>query len=227
VLDSPAVVNGVVYVGDTSIGNVYAIGTQQLATTLAATAAPTAVDINTPFTINGTLNTTDGTAVAGATIQLEKNVSGTWNNVTTNVTNATGGYLFSNHESTAGTYYYRTAYDGNATYTNATSNDVSVNVQPVITPASSPAVTAQNANSLNLFVRGSDNSLWYKYWTGTTWTTAKSLGGTLAAGSSPAATSPGSGQVDISVLGTGNVLWWKTTTNSGASWSGWMSVGGI
>jgi len=40
-------------------------------------------------------------------------------------------------------------------------------------------------------------------------------------------TSPGTGQVDISVLGTGNVLWWKITTNSGATWSGWMSVGGI
>ena len=29
--------------------------------------------------------------------------------------------------------------------------------------AGAPAVTAQNANSLDLFVRGTDNALWYKY----------------------------------------------------------------
>jgi 5-hydroxyisourate hydrolase-like protein (transthyretin family) len=317
------------YAGDPFIGAATSpivtvtVGTVLIPTQLTAATNLTTVVVNVPFTINGTLNTTSGVGIANATIQLQKNVSGTWTNVAGNIntTTVTGAYRISTSEPTASTYQYRTTYAGNATYKNATSNVVSVNVTSQITPASSPAVTAQNANSLDLFVRGSDNALWYKYWTGTTWTVATSLGGnltsapaatspaagtidvfvrgtngglyekttanngtswsgwiplggqlasgtgpaadarglnsldvfvqgtdhvlyythwngstwsawtslggTLAAGSSPAATSPRSGQVDISVLGTGNVLWWKTTTNSGASWSGWMSVGGI
>jgi hypothetical protein len=90
-----------------------------------------------------------------------------------------------------------------------------------------PAADARGLNSLDVFVQGTNQVLYYTHWNGTTWSAWTSLGGVLAAGSSPAATSPGTGQVDISVLGTGNVLWWKITTNSGATWSGWMSVGGI
>ncbi|MGA8071600.1 MAG: lectin like domain-containing protein [Halobacteriota archaeon] len=90
--------------------------------------------------------------------------------------------------------------------------------------AGAPAVTAQNANSLDLFVRGTDNALWYKYWTGTTWTAWKSLGGTLT--SSPAATSPGNGTIDVFVRGSNGALYQKTTTNNGTSWSNWSSLGG-
>ena len=88
--------------------------------------------------------------------------------------------------------------------------------------AGAPAVTAQNANSLDLFVRGTDNALWYKYWTGTTWTAATSLGGVLT--SSPAATSPGNGTIDVFVRGTDNGLWEKTYNGV---WFGWTSIGGI
>jgi hypothetical protein len=81
----------------------------------------------TPFTINGTLKTADDTPIAGATITLQNPTNTTsWNNVTTNVTDANGTYEFSNNESAVGTYFYRTAYDGNATYANSTSNVVSV-----------------------------------------------------------------------------------------------------
>jgi C1A family cysteine protease len=90
--------------------------------------------------------------------------------------------------------------------------------------AGAPAVTAQNANSLDLFVRGTDNALWYKYWTGTTWTAATSLGGVLT--SSPAATSPGNGTIDVFVRGSNGALYQKTTTNGGSSWSNWSSLGG-
>jgi hypothetical protein len=83
-------------------------------------------------------------------------------------------------------------------------------------------VTAQNANSLDLFVRGTDNALWYKYWTGTTWTAATSLGGVLT--SSPAATSPGNGTIDVFVRGTDNGLWEKTYNGV---WFGWTSIGGM
>jgi outer membrane protein assembly factor BamB len=69
---SPAVANGVVYVGSED-GNVYAIGNESMSTptTLAAAAPPTA-SVNQNFTINGTLtNATLGPPIAGATITLQ------------------------------------------------------------------------------------------------------------------------------------------------------------
>jgi outer membrane protein assembly factor BamB len=138
VQSSPAVANGVVYVGSND-GNVYAIGNDSVSvrrpqpTTLNATVSTTTVYVNQNFTINGTLNTTLG-PVAGATIQCQKNVSGTWTNVTgkTNTTASNGAYRISTSEPTAGTYQYRTIYAGKATgvtlYKNATSNVVSVTV---------------------------------------------------------------------------------------------------
>jgi len=196
-------------------------------TALNATVSTATAYVNQNFTISGTLSVSGTlsagtTGIAGATITLQNSTDdATWYNVTTMATNATGNYQFSTNESAANTYYYRTTYAGNATYPNATSNTVSVTVT-VVTPASSPAVT----DSLYLFVRGSDNALWYKYWTGTTWTTATSLGGVLAAGSSPAATSPGTNAIDVFVQGTNGAVYEKTTTNNGTTWSGWTSLGG-
>jgi len=196
-------------------------------TALNATVSTATAYVDQNFTISGTLCVSDTlsagtTGIGGATITLQNSTNGaTWNNVTTTATGATGNYLFSNNESAADTYYYRTTYAGNATYANATSNVVNVNVQQIITPASSPAVT----DNLYLFVRGSDNALWYKYWTGTTWTAPTSLGGNLT--SVPAATSPGNGVINVFVQGTDSSLWYKTTTNNGASWSSWTPLSGV
>jgi C1A family cysteine protease len=90
--------------------------------------------------------------------------------------------------------------------------------------AGAPAVTAQNANSLDLFFRRNDSALWWKHWDGTTWSTSTSLGGILT--SDPAAASPGNSLTDVFVRGTDGAIWEKTTTNGGASWSGWNSLGG-
>ncbi|HYC19353.1 MAG TPA: lectin like domain-containing protein [Candidatus Bathyarchaeia archaeon] len=90
--------------------------------------------------------------------------------------------------------------------------------------AGGPAVSAQNANSLDLFMRGSDNAVWYKYWTGTTWTALTSLSGNVT--SDPAATSRADGYMDVFARGTDGALWWKTTTNNGTSWSNWNKAGG-
>jgi outer membrane protein assembly factor BamB len=124
VLSSPAVVNGVVYVGSFD-NNVYAIGNRT--TTLTAT-APSTASVNQNFTINGTLSGSTF-ALAGATLTLQRSTDNvTFTNVSMNVTNTTGGYAFSKNESAAGTYYYRAAYAGNASYNNATSNVVKVSV---------------------------------------------------------------------------------------------------
>ena len=109
--------------------NVTKVTVAPLSTTLNATVSTATAYVNQNFAINGTLNATDGTPITGATITLQNSTDGTsWSNVTTTATDANGTYQFSNNESAAGTYYYRTAYDGNSTYLNATSNTVSVNV---------------------------------------------------------------------------------------------------
>jgi hypothetical protein len=104
----------------------------------------------------------------------------------------------------------------------------SANVQAptLVSIAGAPSACAPDANSLALFVRGTDGALWYNNWDSTngwspTWT---SLGGVLT--SDPAATSPASGVIDVFVRGTDGALWQKTTSNGGASWSNWISLGG-
>ncbi len=89
-----------------------------------------------------------------------------------------------------------------------------------------PAVCAPYANSIALFVRGTDGGLWYNHWDGTngwspTWT---SLGGVLT--SDPAATSSATGHIDVIVRGSDGALWQRTTTNGGTSWSNWIGLGG-
>ncbi|MGZ8893014.1 MAG: redoxin domain-containing protein [Halobacteriota archaeon] len=89
-----------------------------------------------------------------------------------------------------------------------------------------PAVSAKDANSLDVFVQGTDHALWYKHGDGTSSGSWKSLGGVLT--SSPAvATMPGSNRIDVFARGTTGVLWQKTTTDGGTTWSNWYNLGGI
>jgi hypothetical protein len=108
---------------------------------------------NKPFALSGTLKTTDGTPIVGATIQLQKNVSGVWTNVSgkTNTTTSTGAYSISTTEPTVGTYQYQTVYAGNATYGNATSPVVSVKVV-------SKASALNDLNALKATVNGIPSS---------------------------------------------------------------------
>jgi hypothetical protein len=110
------------------------VAAQQPGIMLSAAANLASVAINEPFTINGTLIApgcgTFVTPIAGASIQLQQNVSGTWQNVTgaTNTTNATGAYGISTSEPAVGTYHYQTIFAGLPFYANATSNVVTVTV---------------------------------------------------------------------------------------------------
>jgi len=87
-----------------------------------------------------------------------------------------------------------------------------------------PAVCSQDANSLDVFVQGTDHALWYKQWDGTSWGSWKSLGGALT--SSPAAASRSAGKIDVFVRGTDGALWSRATANGGTSWSNWYKIGG-
>jgi hypothetical protein len=96
-------------------------------TTLTA-AARSPAPVGRNITITGNL-TTGSTAIKNQTITLQRSIDNkTWATVAghTNTTNATGGYTLTTKEPTAGTYYYRGYYSGNATYAAATSKGVKV-----------------------------------------------------------------------------------------------------
>ncbi len=95
--------------------------------------------------------------------------------------------------------------------------------------AGAPGVCSQDGKGLDLFIRGSDNALYWKDSAlGTIWpSTSAPLGGVLA--SAPSATSLANGKLEVFVRGTDGALWWTTTTNAvgnTATWSKWASLGG-
>jgi hypothetical protein len=86
------------------------------------------------FTIYGALTAADRAPMSGETIQLQKNVNGTWTDVggVTDTTSIGGSYSISVSEGTAGIYEYRTNYTGNITYAGNYSSSVFVTVQQPI-----------------------------------------------------------------------------------------------
>jgi hypothetical protein len=88
--------------------------------------------------------------------------------------------------------------------------------------ASSPGVASWAPNRLDVFVRGTNNACWQKYWSGG-WSGWGSLGGVLT--SAPAAVSRALGRIDIVGRGTDNAYWLKSW--NGVGWSVWGSLGGV
>ena len=131
---------------------------------------------------------------------------------------------FSTKESASNAYHYRTAYDVNDSYVGSNINIVGVNVVSKASVVGAPAVCAQAANSIDLFINGTDGALWWEHWDGQTWGTWKSLGGRLT--SDPAAVSRSAGKIDVFVRGTDGALWTRTTYDGGNSWTDWYSYGG-
>jgi hypothetical protein len=89
------------------------------------------------------------------------------------------------------------------------------------TLTSDPAVASWSSGRLDVFVRGTDNALWHK-WFQNGWSGWESLGGLLTSG--PAVAAWSAGRLDVFVRGTDNALWHKWFQNG---WSGWESLGGV
>ena len=87
---------------------------------------------------------------------------------------------------------------------------------------SGPGVCSWASGRLDVFVRGTDNALWHKWYSGG-WSGWESLGGVIT--SDPAAVSWGPNRIDVFARGTDNALWHKWW--NGAAWSGWESLGGV
>jgi hypothetical protein len=122
------------FTGDTSYQNstssavtITVINITKMGTALTI-AAPASALTKQNFTVNGTLSAS-AVGVGSANITLQRSTNNAaWTNATTTATDVNGNYQFSYNESAAGTYYYRAAYSGNATYGSVTSNTVSVNI---------------------------------------------------------------------------------------------------
>jgi glucose/arabinose dehydrogenase len=84
----------------------------------------------------------------------------------------------------------------------------------------SPAVASWSAGRLDVFVRGTDNQLWHK-WYANGWSGWEPLGGALTSG--PAAASWSAGRLDVFARGPDNQLWHKWYQGG---WSSWEPLGG-
>jgi endoglucanase len=99
-------------------------------------------------------------------------------------------------------------------------------VLPTASLASGPGVASWGPGRLDVFVRGSDNALWHRYYASAIgWSGWTSLGGQLA--SDPAAVSWGYGRLDIFAQGNDNALHHIYYDASAGGWSGWYSHGGV
>ena len=109
---------------------------------------------------------------------------------------------------------------------NAAGGDSATNVRASAlagtTVTSAPAACAQNANSLDLFAKGTDGALWYTSSQGSAWLAWESLGGSPT--SSPAATSRNPAGMTVFVRGNDNGIWYRDYV--GGSWGNWVSIGG-
>jgi peptidoglycan hydrolase-like protein with peptidoglycan-binding domain len=85
---------------------------------------------------------------------------------------------------------------------------------------SAPNASSWAANRLDVFVRGTDNACYHKWWA-PGWSGWESLGGVLT--SAPAAVSWGPNRIDVVARGTDNACYHKRWS---PGWSGWSSLGG-
>jgi hypothetical protein len=85
-------------------------------------------------------------------------------------------------------------------------------------------VASWGSGRLDVFVRGTDSAVWYRWFSGGKWSGWQSLGGRIVG--EPGAASTGAGKLDLFARGTNNALWTRNYGVTGAGWSSWASLGG-
>jgi hypothetical protein len=95
------------------------------------------------------------------------------------------------------------------------------------TLTSEPVVQQYNDGRLVVFVRGTDNGLWYKWQTTPNggWSAWHSLGGTLT--TAPVVAKHPDGRLEIFVRGTDGAVWHKWQHSQYGVWSDWHSFGSL
>jgi len=93
----------------------------------------------------------------------------------------------------------------------ATGSTAPLGVSPPVGTAAgtAPAISSWGVGRLDVFVQGTDNALWHKWWDNAKWSgpNYEPLGGKLT--SSPAAVSWGVGRIDVVMRGTDGAVWQK------------------
>jgi len=87
-----------------------------------------------------------------------------------------------------------------------------------------PAVCSPGKGSFDLFVRGTDNALWWRHAYMGSWGQWVNLGGRGT--SDPSAASYASGGLFVCVRGTDGACWYITSTDKGSTWNAWNTLGG-
>ena len=83
---------------------------------------------------------------------------------------------------------------------------------------SAPAAASWAPGRQDVFVRGTDNALWHRWWDGRGWSGWEFQGGVLT--SDPAVAGRSGGRLDVFARGTDDALWHKSWDSNG--WSGWL-----
>ena len=86
-----------------------------------------------------------------------------------------------------------------------------------------PVAVSSSPTRLDVFIRGSDNELWHRFWNGSAWSGWENLGGVL--GSGPSVVALGPSRLDVFIRGQEGGLWQRTW--DGTAWGGWQSLGGV
>jgi hypothetical protein len=91
-----------------------------------------------------------------------------------------------------------------------------------------PGAVSWGPYRIDVFVRGTDNAIWHKWFDanpgGGGWSGWESLGGNMT--SDPDASSFESGRLDVFARGENGELMHKWFPTYGGGWSGWESLGG-
>jgi hypothetical protein len=87
-----------------------------------------------------------------------------------------------------------------------------------------PSVCSWGVGRLDVFVQGTDGTMYQKVWNGASWSNWISLGGKLTSAPGATAVGPSPNQIAVFAAGTNGIIWYKHW--DGASWSGWVNVGG-
>ncbi len=125
-------------------------------------------------------------------------------------------------------------------YATVSNNEVDVNINwgtasdaysiilsptPPATGGYAPAAISTQSGSLDMFVRGTDNHLWQRWYRNGSWSSSwANVGGSAVLADSPAVASQGAGQYDLFFRGTDSQLYQISWTGSG--WSSATSLGG-
>jgi hypothetical protein len=175
---------------------------------------------NQSVTFTATLTDSTGKVIPSKSVSIFHTLNGTKYVDITGTTNTSGQLSLTQTFGSAGQRTYSATFVGDTTYAPSTSGVITIDVSnpPVAADGTAPSAVSLGT-AIYLFVRGTDNALWYKTLVETNW---HSLGGILT--SSPFAI-VSNGTIIVFVRGSDKAVYSKTRGTNGI-WGSWVNYGG-